>query len=320
MNWNSVRGILQERLCSRTEGGKRLPKTRLKQWLDELYPLDYRIGERLAICLCIDLVAGALTADQVVPVIKRSTSRAPGAEHPLEAFAAAVEDLGCLCNHTHIAHSSYARVLNLRTYSSFYHEPSIPGAFGDELELRLLKEKLDAGQEEGAPMDAIDRTWSGRRPIVWVTQWTFVSELRKRLGEETASELNDVMGLGFEGEPCKRTFYAIRYPAEFPIVCRQPTTFDAAWKGLTYYLSYKKHDTWGLTHACSGRPCVCSRTAPAAPERVHPAFEAHLKFFRCFPLGTAQPASDDVDGLLAAAYERLDGALRAAVTETGQTA
>jgi hypothetical protein len=160
-------------------------------------------------------------------------------------------------------------------------------------------------------MEAIDRIWSGNRPIVWVTRWTFLNGIRMRLAEQTATELNDIMGLGFVGDDIKRSLYAVRYPPQFPITCKQPTTFDAVWDRPGYYLSCKNGDTWGLTHACSGHTHGSSGEIPAAPERVHPSFEAHLEFFRCFPLGTAATAQSDLEALMTAAYKRLEDALGA---------
>jgi hypothetical protein len=226
-------------------------------------------------------------------------------------FTVAVTDLGCRCNDIPDAllDSPYARVVNLLSFSSYYHEPSTPAAVGDEPELKLLQEKLDAEGEDGYPMEAIDRIWAGSRPIVWVTRWTFLDGIREQLRERAATELNDIMGLGYDGDDFKRSLYAVRYPTQFPITCKQPTTFDAVWDRPGYYLSYKRHETWGLTHACSGH-LAQARTSAAAPERVHASFEAHLAFFRCFPLGTALRTASNFAALMDAAYQRLEEAMK----------
>jgi hypothetical protein len=266
MNWKSVCNILTQKLCNPKEGAK-LARARLKRLLDVMYRQEHRVGERLAVCLCIDLVTGAITRDQVVSALTSFKEDSGGI---LEAFAAAVESLGCRCNHIHdaLTDSAYARVLNLRAFSSHYHEPSTPSATGDETELKLLRERLNSRSEEGYPMDAIDRTWCGSRPIVWVTRWTFINGIREQLGQQAATELNDIMGLGFDGDDAKRSLYVIRYPEQFPLTCKQPTTFDAIWDRPGYYLSYKKLDTWGLTHACSGH-------TQSSPEGSPPRLSAY---------------------------------------------
>jgi hypothetical protein len=268
-------------------------------------------GIRLAVCITIDLLSGALDGSLVADILNHVD---PDCESSVQEFGRALDDhprfpeliLASQCAVPELDEGDqYVRVMYLRDFATYYVWATDPQYFADKVDLQDLKRQYFSRPVEFRT----DRWWSGARRIVWVTARSELDALARTpdggelTAEQQATAVADGLGLGppvtSEGE-----LVAICYPAGFDrfLAFRQPTSLDAGWQRQSFYLSYLRDDGWGRTHSCSGE-------RDPARERVHSQFKGLGSGFVTRSIGRVRPPPTNRAALLHAAVERLEKVL-----------
>lgn len=112
MDWMQVHDELRSRLLPACNSYA-LKSDILDTWLRELVNVPDRLGERLAVCILIDLVSGALNPEDLADVLVNANFASAASN---EVFAAAVEtgiERTCKCRHepSALVDDAYVRVL-----------------------------------------------------------------------------------------------------------------------------------------------------------------------------------------------------------------
>lgn len=300
-DWQEIRTFLTRRIA----GSRGKQAQSFKSWLRKLEKNPQ--GRILAASMAIDLVSGALEADDLASVFKDMD---PAEEPASVAFAKALDEepyssrFVCCSRFPEPPDDAtphlYVRILEMDSFITYYLAPTYgySQAQDDRVEIynSFLKEGFDFTK-----LDDLDVEWTGERGRVWVLPRANFESIIKNHAADAATVLNDALGLGYSkggGPSGKPEFVAVFYPEKFPEKCRQPTFADAQWRRRGFYLSNGKDDAWGRTHSCSG-------LREPVPERVHrgvPKFSG--EGFSVNRIGFATPPLMDFEKLLEAAYER----------------
>jgi hypothetical protein len=270
------------------------------RWLEEAKVTNN--GQRLAVCLAIDIASGALDRTLAASILDRLQSGAKDAEANFASIqgesTSFTSSFSARVPSTSIP---YVRVLELGDFI-LYYLPATAETL-DEVSVERVRLKY-LSDPEGYSLGEITAWWSGSRDTVWITSSEDVEWLKQQYpAGEFASTLMDALGLTFShgvGSGGKFELVAVTYPTDAPVACWQPTALDSGWaRGGGFYLSYVKQDNWGRTQSCSG-------DLPSIRERIHKKFQGLTDDFYLRGIGnTGKPPADEVK-LLQAAYERLD--------------
>lgn len=267
-------------------------------WLNKLKITP--TGQRLAICLAIDLLSKSLTGALVVAVLDKIPKYF---NDPIAAFTTACDAVGTTKFASRYSghpqtDEPYVRILELGDFILFYLYDRGYTLEEEDVE-RVRAAYLD--KPEGTPLGDIRKPWSGSRGTIWVTSKKEVTDLQGNSGGKFPEVLADVLGLSLPssvGPYNTLDLVAVEYPLGRP-ECWQPTCFDVGWtNGGGLYVSYGYEDRWGRTHSCSGNP-------PRMRERIHKTLEPLTDEFRLRRVGPAPKPAINADALLAAAYARL---------------
>lgn len=258
----------------------------LDRWIHGLSRTE--TGQRLAICLAIDLQTGAISARDIDPIVtslpdattdvvshfSTTLDRHPDKERLREGKSLTVEALP--------DHDFYVRVLQITSYVTHYLK-----SFEYSLDLTDLNEVQDVFFSKslfdpagGSQVSYVKDYWKGRNDTVWVTRFSELQRAAGSGGPHSGAAVNDALGLGFPvaGDNIP-VLVAVRYPAEFGVPCLKPTTFVADWTtSAGYYLSDASRSGWGKTQSCTGQ-------IEGVHERVHESFPGLSKEFAAYYIG-----------------------------------
>lgn len=300
MNWDAVRSMFSKKF----EGVLSEERIAIVVKAAEQSP----DGQRLIICLLIDLVGETLPIDVAARLM---TLPDDTQDVPLEV-GSLIENTP---NRDELACSSlppdttsrprYVRVMELSSFITHYAGVGRYLTLNAEDVARVRNEYF--ADPPARQLGDISVTWSGYNGTVWVMHDDDYREItRPERRSEAATDLNNRLGLGHvygagaNGQP---ELVAVRYPSSFEdtfsVECRQPTTCDARWVTPNFYLSFMKLDNWGRTVACSGSEAELR-------ERVHPMLRRLTDGFEIENVGIARPPTEDRVTLLAAAFTRLE--------------
>jgi hypothetical protein len=267
-------------------------------------------GERLGVCMAIDIHSESLPAEIFAEILGRVDLKI---EDSRVAFARALEQLiderfNCPSRHRVEPGANgdrYIRVLRMddlvryfMSPTSYELEPTAPFEFEHTRKKYFEdKDQLSLGE--------FDRCWSGKRERVWVLPRQEYERLQAYAAEASKAlptVLIDALGFGTPAGAANQIpeLVAVLYPPEIPVHSAQPTAVDACWfcEG-GFYLSYRNEDSWGRTHSSSG-------TLPPVKERVHPKIEKLTDEYVAVRLGTPSESSVDPESPLLDAYARAE--------------
>jgi len=299
--WDKALQIFERELLSRIRN-----RAAVTAWFQALRTCED--GERLAVCLAIDLAYEAYTDNAVALLVELLESIDLSATDGREEFGAKLErslhreDLYCASRFIQGPDGTeYAHVLRLEKFITC--AGSVFG-FVDSAE---DKNRIRKRFYTPAPLSvgSLDRWWTAEVGIVWVTPvQALIAAMDSTSANQRGSKIKDMLGLikpAYLGAHHNLEYVALKYPPEFTRPCHQPTTLDAWWRDPgQFYLSFSRLDCWGRTQSCSGKLAPCL-------ERVHRVFEFEDfgSAYSLLYIGTVDSFIEDPDRLLEEAANRL---------------
>jgi hypothetical protein len=309
-DWAKVVRIIDVKLLA-TSGQRQC----ILDWLTKLQ--TEADGERLGICLAIDLANEAYSALAKQELLHLLEVTSLDDLTPREAFHLRLE------GHPQRSHfycasrfynstpgTMYATVMRLEKFLS---QAAGPFYFQNTPEDRDRVRRL-AQKGELYHLSSYSAWWTAETGIVWVTLGSHLNQLLESTPESLrATRAKDALGLArppFLTANMPIEYVAIQYPLTFTASCHQPTALDAWWRDPgQYYLSWGNEDSWGRTQSVTGLE------AQVFKERVHRVFtgidgEWSLRYVGVH-LGDAAIAEEIDTGreiLRDAAYHRLQAA------------
>ncbi len=201
-------------------------------------------GQRLAICLAIELETGSVLATDVSAIIKPMCLTAGDIGG---SFVAAVDAhpetkrLRFVSPQTALIGDRYVRVLQLSSFVNRYlsldFEYSLDFTDLDEVRQSFFPIGL-LDPDDGDPLDYVRSYWSGKYDVVWVAPLAEVMAAAQDGVSCPACAVNDALGLGFHGTPTPPFLVAVKYPPNCMLNCGKPTVYVADWNSdEAYYLS-----------------------------------------------------------------------------------
>jgi hypothetical protein len=160
-----------------------------------------------------------------------------------------------------LAGNQYVRTLPLLDLIEYYLRKPLGLPAAHEAEREVMEMFFELPEEERENLGVVQEVWSGRLPIVWVTDRALCGP-----PQCPAGEVGDRLGL-YGLKACK--LVSIIYPSDFDRARSfVPTTLDAPF-GAVFYLSVTPASGWGLT-------CSLTPSYTGVRERVHESFAGGL--------------------------------------------
>lgn len=297
MNWDDVKNVLTS---AGLDG----------DWLTKLE--SFEDGERLGLCMAIDIVSGAVEAKTFAKIVKHIE----GKGDIREAFGKIVntpptcDDYICssILPHVPLAdYDTYVRVVELGDFIKFYINRGYTRAPSHVKRIRRMYFQPRDDKE----LSRVRRWVRGRLPNVWVTSFEDLQELLRGKDEtQRGRVVYESLGLGFTtgvGADNNPELVAIKYPGGFDkvLACTQPTTLDAWWVNSGWnFLAYRRNDSWGRTYSLTSE-------GKRQRERVHSLFKNLTAGYRTYYIGVARYVEANRDDLLRDGYSRFEKALGA---------
>ena len=266
-------------------------------------------GQRLAVCMAIDLHSNAVSPEVFANVLDDLKL---GWKDPREAFGEIVNGNNCnnyICLSGFYAEQNddiYVRILELGDFIEFYLTDR--GYSRTRAHVKRVR-SMYFDPPSGVALSEVRRWIRGRMPNVWVMPFKDLISLTSGEPEGRRGDiLYDALGLTGKngvGGRNRPELIGVRYPEQFSIGCVQPTTLDAWWKEAgSYYLSYGKDDAWGRTHSLSG-------DLESQRERVHSLFKNLTRGYRTHYIGVVKKSpSTSSDRIIKEAYRRLEEVIK----------
>jgi len=291
---------------------KHLKSHKLDDWLPKAK--ETYEGQRLAICLAIDLEMGTVAATDVDLILESFTAKEPDVcqhffqavdRHPDRARLRGLKSR----SYDPPDGDTYTRVLQLASYVTHYladFEYSLDLTDLAEVQEEFFPDDL-LKTDGGVPLGYVRNYWTGRNDITWVTAYSEVLGTARRDPERMAGALNDALGLGFSihGDSIP-VLVAVKYPARCDIKCRKPNSFVADWSTPAgYYLSSGEVDDWGMTESCTG-------DFSGQRERIHDGFRGLSDQFVGYLVGPIDDIVGDFPRLIEQGLRRLEACVRSA--------
>jgi len=301
VQWKDIRKFLKDKVVSQMKD-----QARGNAWLKGLRLS--RDGERLGICMAIDIRSNALEPTIFAEILEHVDLKIGDSR---VAFAQALvklidERFNCPSKYKtppETEGNDYVRVLKMDDLIRYYIGPTAITPNPKPHELRHYVKTYFEDKEQLA-LGEFDRCWCGRRERVWVLERSEYERLRDEAAKTGGLPTVLMDALGFGGlsviDDYVPELIAVLYPPKIPVHSAQPTAVDAEWTSEGgFYLSYHNEDQWGRTRSSSGK-------LPPVKERVHPKIEKLTDDYVAVRLGAPAELAVDTNGILKTAYARAE--------------
>lgn len=302
MDWDDVKKLLLSQVIALMG-----TPSQGEEWLASLEKCAD--GERLGICMAIDVLSEAIDPQKFADIIERIDPKDPDVR---EAFGKAInQPPNC---YSHICSSNfypggpetglvYVRIMELGDFITFCVDRGYTRSRSHVKRIRTMY--FDRG---GVKLGGVRKWFRGRLPNVWVTSFDELHRLIDGVrADQRGTVVYDAFGLTIKngvGGRNKPELIGVKYPENFSVGCSQPTTLDAWWVDAGgYYLSYGKDDAWGRTQSLTGG-------RPVQRERVHSHFKNLTPGYETYYIGIASRPVGMPKELLRQGYLRLEIILR----------
>lgn len=220
----------------------------VSKWLARISAQDRCI--QLAACMGMDLLMDSLTAPVVAGLVSRAEALGDGHvtltaselfqlalyEHPQESL---------LCSHATTEDSGYkaeyVRVLDFLDFLDFYAPYKATNVAKLQQAYKIYP--------DGTQLGFVQKTWSGRLPVVWVTTHDDLSSTIKPEGADLpGTRVARRFGLGNPTNTLGLTpeYVAVKYPVDAPVKGCKPTCLDQVWNTDHRFVSCESPN-WGAT-------------------------------------------------------------------------